>query len=608
MLSIFKKIANFVLSHKIISISLVIAIIIGGWYGYNILHKKQNSVKYVVAAVTKGTLISSVSGTGQVSTSNEVTINSKVSGEITYIGVSAGKDAENGQLLLKIDPTDAEQSVRDAQANYDLAVLSFNELKEPADELTLMQAEDALTAAQNSKTNTESSLSKAYEDSFNSVSNAFLDLPDIMSGLYDVIYGHAYNNYQGNVDFYTGGEYDYTQKANSYKQDVFTKYESARLAYDKNLEDYKKTNRYSSTAEIESLISETYETTKLIAEAVKSTNNLIQFYKDYMVQKKLSYSATVTTHLTTLNGYTSKTNSLLTTLLSNKQTIQTNKDSLVTAERTITEKQISLNKVKAGATEIELKSQELAVEQKYNALLTAKENLTDCYIKAPFSGTVAKVSVSQGNSVSSGASLITFISKGKIVNVSLNEVDITKVKVGDSVTLTFDAISDLTLTGKVAEVDTVGTVSSGVVSYNVKISFDDETDQVKPGMTASASIITEAKMDVLLVPNSAVKSSGDAYFVEVPEKSVSQDLLNNTKGINLSGALQKKTVEIGSANDSYTEITSGLSENDQVISSTVKTSSSSKSSTTSSSSDSSSTKSNNSGSIIMPGMGGGPPN
>ena len=610
MLSIFKKIANFVLSHKIISVLLVGTIIAGSWYGITALNKKQNSVKYVIAAATKGTLVSSVSGTGQVSTSNEVTISSKASGEITYVCVATGDDAENGQLLLKIDPTDAEQSVRDAQASYDLAVLSFNELKEPADELTLMQAEDALTTAKNSKINTESSLAKAYEDGFNSVSNAFLDLPDVMSGLYDVVYGHAYNNYQGNADFYAGGEYDYSQKASSYKQDIFTKYETARLAYEKNLEDYKKTNRYSSTAEIESLISETYETTKLMAEAIKSANNLIQFYKDYLIQKRLSYSATVTTHLTALNSYTSKTNSLLTSLLSVKQTIKTNQDSLESADRAILEKQISLDKVKAGASEIELKSQELAVQQKYNALLTAKENLTNYFVKAPFSGTVAKVNVSKGNSVSTGTSLISFISKGKIVNVSLNEVDITKVKVGDSVTLTFDAITDLSLIGKVSEVDTVGTVSSGVVNYNVKISFDDETEQVKPGMTASASIITEAKTDVLLVPNSAIKSGGDTYFVEVPENSVSEDSLNNTKGIVLSGQIQKKTVEIGSANDAYTEITSGLDENAQVIYSTVKTtsSSSSKTSNSSSSTNSSSTKSNNSNSIIMPGMGGGPPN
>ena len=610
MWNIFKKIGNFILSHKIVSIILIIVIVAGSWYGIKSFNKNQDSVKYVVAPVEKGTLVVSVSGTGQVLSSNEVTLSAKTSGEVTYLGASVGDEVISGKLLLTIDTADAQQAIKDAQASYDLAVLSLNKLKEPIDELTLMQAEDAVISAQNSKTNLESSLAKAYEDGFNSVSNAFLDLPDVMSGLYDVIYGNGYHDYQGNADYYAAGESEYSDKAKIYKQDVFDKYAVARSAYNENLENYKKTNRYSSADEIESLINETYETNKAISDAIKSANNLIQFYKDYLAQKRLTPNNLVNTHLTSLNNYTSKTNSILSNLLSIKQTIQNNKDSLKNADRTILEKQMSLEKTKAGPTDLELKSQELAVEQKYNALLTAQENLNNCYVRAPFSGTVAKINVTKGNSVSNGAALITFISKGKIINVSLNEVDISKVKIGDSVNLTFDALPELTLTGKVVEVDAVGTVTSGVVNYNVKISFDDETGQVKPGMTASASIITEAKTDVLLVPNSAVKSAGESYYVEVPELPVEESLLSNTKGIILTGGIQKKAIEIGLANDFYTEVISGLIENEQVISSTIKNSSTAKSSTaavSSSASQSAKTNSNSGGNMIMPGLGG-PPN
>jgi hypothetical protein len=94
----------------------------------------------------------------------------------------------------------------------------------------------------------------------------------------------------------------------------------------------------------------------------------------------------------------------------------------------------------------------------------------------------------------------------------------------------------------------------------------------------------------------------------MPKKSVDSSSLNNSKGVTLEGGITQKTVEIGTSNDSYTEITNGLNENDQVISSTLTAAASAKTSTSSSSSRSSnSTNSGESKNIMMPGLGG-PPN
>jgi hypothetical protein len=126
----------------------------------------------------------------------------------------------------------------------------------------------------------------------------------------------------------------------------------------------------------------------------------------------------------------------------------------------------------------------------------------------------------------------------------------------------------------------MGTVSQGVVTYNITISFDAQEDSVKPGMSVSAAIITEAKQDVIIVSSSALKSSGDIQYVEV--------LVDN--------APQSKTVETGLSNDTMTEITSGLSEGDQVITQTVaaSTASAKKTNTT-----------QNSAGIGIPGITGG---
>lgn len=72
-----------------------------------------------------------------------------------------------------------------------------------------------------------------------------------------------------------------------FKDDVYVKYRAAREAYDKNFTDYKSASRFSDQKTIEQLISQTYDTTKLIAEAVKSTNNLIQFYQDKLTERNL---------------------------------------------------------------------------------------------------------------------------------------------------------------------------------------------------------------------------------------------------------------------------------------------------------------------------------
>ena len=112
----------------------------------------------------------------------------------------------------------------------------------------------------------------------------------------------------------------------------------------------------------------------------------------------------------------------------------------------------------------------------------------------------------KGQTISSGTSAITFITQSDVTSISLSEEDITKIKLGQKAVLTFDAISGLTVAGQVTEIDTIGTVSQGVVSYNVQITFDTQDSRIKPGMSVNANVITNVEQNVLTVPNSAVKT------------------------------------------------------------------------------------------------------
>jgi len=550
-----KKILKIISQHKIIAVIIILVIVSGGYFGYKAVKGKGGETRYVLAAVEKGTIITSVSGSGQVSVSNQADIKPKVSGEIVAVFAMPGQEIQDGTLLAQIDTSDTERAVRDAETSLETAKLELDKLLEPVDELTLLQAKNSLTQAKESKPKAENALKKAYEDGFNTVSNAFLDLPTVMAGLYDVLFGYSFSNNQQNIDYYANVVQTYDDKVLQYKDDASKTYQTARAAYDKNFNDYKSASRFSDTSVIESLINESYETTRDIAEAVKSANNLIQFYQDKLTERNLKPLSLSNTHLSTLKTYTGTTNSNLSSLLSSQQSIEDSKEAITSAEQSIEEKSLSFDKIEAGPDELDIRAKKIAIQQKEDALSTAKQALSDCYIHAPFGGVVAKVSVKKGDSVSSGTSLLTLVTKQKLAEISLNEIDVAKVKVGQKVTLTLDAVPDLSITGEVAEIDTIGTVSQGVVSYTVKITFDTQDERVKPGMSVSAAIITEAKQNVLLVSNSAVKSNGNTQYVEV--------LTGNTP--------QPQSVETGLSNDTMTEIVSGLKEGDKVVAQTITT-------------------------------------
>jgi len=565
-----KKALKIILQHKIAVGLVVLVVAVGGCLGYKTFKNGGEGTRYLLAAVEKGTIIVSVSGSGQVSASNQVDIKPKVSGDAIYAGLKNGQEVKKGTLLTELDSRDAKKTVRDAEASLESARLSLEKLKKPADELSILQAENALAQAKESKQKVEDNLKKAYEDGFNAVTNLFLDLPTIMAGWNDMFFDSSIERGNWNIDWYANQvdplNFD---KVKRYKDDVYSAYNTARQRYKDNFDHYKSASRIGDVSTIETLISETYETVKLVADAVKTSKNYIDFVEDIMEQRDTSIPSVVSTHQSSLNNYTGKTNSHLISLLSVKRTIEDAKDSIVNADRAIAEKAESLAKIKASPDPLDLQSQELAVRQRENALLDAKEKLADYFVRAPFDGIITKANLKKGDSVSANTAVATLITKQRLAEISLNEVDAAKIEVGQKATLAFDAVESLSITGVVSEIDSLGTVTQGVVTYNVKIGFDTQDERIKPGMSVSAAIITEVKQDALLIPNSAVKSQGDRRYVETLDKTASSDRLL-ASAVNSAGVFSKtppreQAVEVGLSNDSLAEITSGLKEGDIIV-------------------------------------------
>jgi HlyD family secretion protein len=518
----FNKVKTYIFSHKTVSIIVLIIIVLLGYWIYGKMTSTSGETRYVMATVTKGTIISLVSGTGQVSALNQIDIKPTVSGSIIGVNVSPGNYVGTGQTLFTINSTTAQKAVRDAQVSLQSAQLSLQKLQ-----------------IQNSTTNTDANLAKAYSDGFAAVSSTFLDLPSTTNGIYNML---NQNNLSENVARVSGNT------ATNYRNLAQTAYYSAQTAYDKNKSDFSTLDYNSKQSDIDALISKTYNTTELLASAIKDLND----YVNYLIQdsgRPVDYAS----YQTSLSGYTSATNGHLSALLSAETNIKSAKDTLPN-------------------NNIDLQNATITITQRQNALTDAEQSLSDYSVRAPFSGVMASVPVKKGDNASSGTIMGTIITPQQVAIISLNEVDVAKISLGQKATLTYDAIPDLTISGKVVQIDSMGTVSSGVVNYNVKISFDTNDTRVKPGMSVSANIITNVKQDVLTVPNSAIKTQNGTSYVEMFDTPLPLPLA----GVQGSPSLippVNQTVEIGLSNDTSTEIISGIKEGDLVVVKTITASS-----------------------------------
>lgn len=179
-------------------------------------------------------------------------------------------------------------------------------------------------------------------------------------------------------------------------------------------------------------------------------------------------------------------------------------------------------------------------------------------ITAPVAGVVSDITVVPGMQIAAPTLTTTVSSQtiasiktegNPIVSVTISELDATKITSGQKATVTFDALPNQTFTGKVAGINTAGTISGGVTTYPATIVLDTPNDLILPNMSATANIITNIRPNVLLVPSGAVISGANGPTVKVLQNNLPIDV----------------PVTIGASSDTETEITSGLKEGQTVI-------------------------------------------
>jgi multidrug efflux pump subunit AcrA (membrane-fusion protein) len=213
-----------------------------------------------------------------------------------------------------------------------------------------------------------------------------------------------------------------------------------------------------------------------------------------------------------------------------------------------------------------------AITSAQQQLTTAQQNEDETVLAAPVAGTVASVSGRVGQDASGGSSAAASSSSSSSstsstsstssgfvqltntssldVKVGFTETDAPKIKVGEAATITLDALTGQTFTGRILSLDTNQTVVSNVVTYYAKVSVDDASASIKPGMTASVDVVLDKRDNAVTLPTSAVPTSGTTATVTV----------RGTDGKDTT-----RSITIGLRGDSAVEINSGLTVGDKVV-------------------------------------------
>ena len=204
------------------------------------------------------------------------------------------------------------------------------------------------------------------------------------------------------------------------------------------------------------------------------------------------------------------------------------------------------NSVQAASDSV--KDAQLSLENQY-------ETLEDYTIKSPIKGTVIEKKKKAGDTIDSNAELCTIYDLSYLkMTMNIDELDISKVKVGQEVTVTADAVQGQTFKGKVTKINMAGTTTNGVTTYPIEVQIED-TEGLLPGMNVSTEIIVNQVEDVVAIPVGAVVR-GDKVLVKTGNTS--------TEDPTVPAGYEYVNVETGVSNDQYVEIKSGINEGDEI--------------------------------------------
>ena len=465
-------------------------------------------------------LVVSVSGTGAIEPIHSYKVTTLVKGEVLEAPFEEGQTVHKGDLLFRIDATDVETSIQQAQLSLESAQLSYQQL--------LNNQEDSHKNATVKATAT-GVITELYVDEGDMVS-AGAPIADILDR----------DNMKLKVPFHAA------DAAGFYVG------QSASVTVDGTL-----------------------ETLPGTIDAIAATDSVGPggtLVREITILVRNPGALTDTSMGTASIGAASSASSGTFAYGEQKQVIAKASGELISL--TVKEgDRVMEDQVIGGFDETDMDTQlESAALQIRNAELTlknAQDRLEDYSITSTIDGTVIEKNYDVGDTLDTSTASATGIAYPAVIydmsaltfDISVNELDINKIQVGQQVEITADAVEGQTFTGVVDKVNINGTTTSGSTNYPVTVLVSGTPEALKPGMNVSAKIIVEDAGSVLCVPVEAVSRGADGTSLV---KVAGEGALDEKGNLADPSRLEDREVTLGRSDESYIEILSGLEEGEVV--------------------------------------------
>jgi HlyD family secretion protein len=228
--------------------------------------------------------------------------------------------------------------------------------------------------------------------------------------------------------------------------------------------------------------------------------------------------------------------------------------------------QMGLNKQASAQAALSVSRADIAkaeanVSQSRAALDNAEEDLRNSTIVSPIDGLVLSRDVNVGDAVSSililGSQATPIMTLGDVSEVyvqgKVDEADIGKVYLNQPARIVVESFKDKKFTGKVTKISPLGKEKDNVTTFEVRVSIQNSTLELKASMSANAEIMLEEKKNVLMIP--------EAALIYDKERKASAE----TPDAKAENGKKKVNVKLGISNGVKTEILEGLNEKQQVI-------------------------------------------
>ena len=511
---------------KVIALVLVCAIAGGGaWY---FLGSGDNSAAaadttYTTAAVERRTITSTITGSGTLEAADSYSVTTLLEGTILTANFEEGDQVEKDTVLYTIDSTDAENSLEQSQISVSQAQRNYNSALESLDDLTVIADVAGRVYSLDVEVGDEVNAGEQVATIRNS---------DVM----ELTVSFPADDAQG---FYVG--------------------QSATVTLDSTFETL------------------TGTVSEVAANTTVSTGNMIVREVTIQVTNPGGISTTQTASAT-VNGVGS----------SSSGTFSYEDESTVVADVSGTVSSIAVSEgdwVSEGQTLLVMTSDDLdeQVQSASDSLRNAEisyenqtDQLDDYTITSPIQGTIVDKNYNAGETTEANEVLCTIYDLSYLtMTLSVDELDISDIEVGQTVTIVADAVEDQTYEGVVTKVSVAGTSSGSATTYPVTIRID-ETDGLLPGMSVDATIELGSAEDVLAIPASAL-NRGDTVLVTADSPSAANAVTGQTEETTEAPASSAAPegegeeqqyvsvpVTTGITDGDYIEITSGLQEGDVV--------------------------------------------